>query len=49
MEKNEKKCKRCGGHGFIEIFQPELGFEVLISCPVCDEEIEKSLREILNS
>ncbi len=31
----------------VEMFQPELGFETLVSCPACDKEIEKSLMEFL--
>lgn len=49
MFKNTQKtiCDKCKGQGVIEVFEPEVGFEVLVSCPEYDTEIEKSLKNIL--
>ncbi|MBM4056401.1 MAG: hypothetical protein FJ264_17370 [Planctomycetes bacterium] len=33
-------CDKCKGQGFVEVFEPELGFEVLKACPACDSGIE---------
>jgi|GEM_PF-5909252 len=46
-KESKNKCPRCKDTGFIEIFEPDLKFEVLVSCPACDAEIEKSLMELL--
>ena len=42
MYRNTKEpvCIKCKGQGVIEVFEPEVGFEVLIPCPECDKGIE---------
>ena len=34
---------KCKGQGVVEVFEPELSFEVLIPCPECEKGIEGSL------
>ena len=43
----EPVCIKCKGQGVIEVFEPEVGFEVLIPCPECDKGIEDSLWRLL--
>jgi hypothetical protein len=43
----EPVCIKCKGQGVIEVFEPEIGFEVLIPCTECDRGIEDSLRRLL--
>jgi len=49
MYKNTKEpvCIKCKGQGVVEVFEPEVGFDVLIPCPECDNSIEDSLRSLL--
>jgi hypothetical protein len=39
MYKNTKEpvCIKCKGQGVVEVFEPEVGFEVLVSCPECNK------------
>lgn len=49
MYRNTKEpmCIKCKGQGMVEVFEPEVGFEVLIPCPECDKGIEDSLWRLL--
>ncbi|HHT9136448.1 MAG TPA: hypothetical protein ACFYEK_04295 [Candidatus Wunengus sp. YC60] len=49
MYRNTKEpiCKKCNGYSVVEVFEPEVGFEVLMPCPACDKEIEDSLKDLL--
>ncbi|MBI5677734.1 MAG: hypothetical protein HZC52_04425 [Planctomycetes bacterium] len=49
MQDKKEVCGKCKGQGIVEVFEPEVGFEVLIPCPECDIKIENSLREILDN
>ena len=47
MYKNTKVCIKCKGQGVVEVFEPEVGFEVLIPCTVCDKGIDETLGRLL--
>ena len=46
-EPTKNECSRCKGTGFIEIFQEELGFSTLETCPECDKGVEEILGRLL--